>query len=82
MAKATWRLCICRCGRALREGNDLYHEMVEQSYRHQVTAQRACIWPDERAAGARARVALSDIGGIFRDEEGQDVLFLWIIFSA
>ena len=67
-------------GERTREGNDLYHEMMESVV---ITADG----PGSKAAlvygqmneppGARARVGLSGltVAEYFRDEEGQDVLF-------
>jgi F-type H+-transporting ATPase subunit beta len=67
-------------GERTREGNDLYHEMMESGV---ITEEG----PGSKAAlvygqmneppGARARVALSGLtlAEYFRDEEGQDVLF-------
>jgi F-type H+/Na+-transporting ATPase subunit beta len=67
-------------GERTREGNDLYHEMMESGV---ITADG----PGSKAAlvygqmneppGARARVGLSGltVAEYFRDEEGQDVLF-------
>jgi F-type H+-transporting ATPase subunit beta len=67
-------------GERTREGNDLYHEMMESGV---ITAEG----PGSKAAlvygqmneppGARARVGLSGltVAEYFRDEEGQDVLF-------
>src|SRR5262250_2980994 len=67
-------------GERTREGNDLYHEMLESGV---ITADG----PGSKAAlvygqmneppGARARVGLSGltVAEYFRDEEGQDVLF-------
>ncbi len=67
-------------GERTREGNDLYHEMMELGV---ITADG----PGSKAAlvygqmneppGARARVGLSGltVAEYFRDEEGQDVLF-------
>ncbi len=67
-------------GERTREGNDLYHEMIESGV---ITADG----PGSKAAlvygqmneppGARARVGLSGltVAEYFRDEEGQDVLF-------
>jgi len=67
-------------GERTREGNDLYHEMLESGV---ITAEG----PGSKAAlvygqmneppGARARVGLSGLtlAEYFRDEEGQDVLF-------
>ncbi len=67
-------------GERTREGNDLYHEMMESGV---ITADG----PGSKAAlvygqmneppGARARVGLSGltVAEYFRDQEGQDVLF-------
>jgi F-type H+-transporting ATPase subunit beta len=67
-------------GERTREGNDLYHEMMESGV---ITEEG----PGSKAAlvygqmneppGARARVGLSGLtlAEYFRDEEGQDVLF-------
>jgi F-type H+/Na+-transporting ATPase subunit beta len=67
-------------GERTREGNDLYHEMMESGV---ITVDG----PGSKAAlvygqmneppGARARVGLSGltVAEYFRDEEGQDVLF-------
>jgi F-type H+/Na+-transporting ATPase subunit beta len=67
-------------GERTREGNDLYHEMIESGV---ITLDG----PGSKAAlvygqmneppGARARVGLSGltVAEYFRDEEGQDVLF-------
>jgi F-type H+-transporting ATPase subunit beta len=67
-------------GERTREGNDLYHEMMESGV---ITTEG----PGSKAAlvygqmneppGARARVGLSGLtlAEYFRDEEGQDVLF-------
>tara|TARA_R110002126_G_scaffold13118_1_gene55888 strand:+ start:119451 stop:120878 length:1428 start_codon:yes stop_codon:yes gene_type:complete len=68
-------------GERTREGNDLYHEMMESGVIKEGGA------PGSKAAlvygqmneppGARARVALSGLtmAEYFRDEKGQDVLF-------
>ncbi|AEI89394.1 MAG: F0F1 ATP synthase subunit beta [Candidatus Midichloria mitochondrii] len=68
-------------GERTREGNDLYHEMmdskiidVDDSTRSKV----ALIYGQmNEPPGARARVALTGltVAEFFRDEEGQDVLF-------
>jgi len=67
-------------GERTREGNDLYHEMIESGV---IDLEG----PDSKAAlvygqmneppGARARVALTGLtlAEYFRDQEGQDVLF-------
>lgn len=66
-------------GERTREGNDLYHEMIESGV--------ICLDGQSKCAlvygqmneppGARARVALTGLAQAeyFRDEEGQDVLF-------
>merc|ERR1719199_1483860 len=73
-------------GERTREGNDLYHEMIEGGVIK--IAPDGAAWPTEgsKAAlvygqmneppGARARVALTGltIAEYFRDKEGQDVL--------
>ncbi len=68
-------------GERTREGNDLYHEMMESG------VIKEHDWENSKVAlvygqmneppGARARVALSALtmAEYFRDEEGQDVLF-------
>ena len=67
-------------GERTREGNDLYHEMIE-SGRHQARRSRskvALVYGQmNEPPGARARVGLSGltVAEYFRDEEGQDVLF-------
>ena len=72
-------------GERTREGNDLYHEMIDSGV----------IKPDGKGSkaaliygqmneppGARSRVGLTGltVAEYFRDQEGQDVLFLLIIF--
>ena len=68
-------------GERTREGNDLYHEMIEsgvikpESYEE---SKVALVYGQmNEPPGARARVALSALtmAEYFRDEEGQDVLF-------
>ncbi|HEY1095902.1 MAG TPA: F0F1 ATP synthase subunit beta [Alphaproteobacteria bacterium] len=68
-------------GERTREGNDLYHEMMESG------VIKRGDWQNSKAAlvygqmneppGARARVALTGLtmAEYFRDQEGQDVLF-------
>ena len=67
-------------GERTREGNDLYHEMIES----QVisvdggNSKAALVYGQmNEPPGARARVGLSGltVAEYFRDEEGQDVLF-------
>ncbi len=68
-------------GERTREGNDLWHEMIEGGIIHpgdSVKSKAAlCYGQMNEPPGARARVALSalTIAAHFRDEEGQDVLF-------
>ena len=69
-------------GERTREGNDLYHEMIEVGrYRTKTTATRlevALVYGQmNEPPGARARVGLTGltVAEYFRDEEGKDVLF-------
>jgi F-type H+/Na+-transporting ATPase subunit beta len=72
-------------GERTREGNDLYHEMMDsgviqplQAGPHGNTSKAALIYGQmNEPPGARARVALSGltVAEYFRDVEGQDVLF-------
>ncbi len=67
-------------GERTREGNDLYHEMVESGVIKPGTdeSKAALVYGQmNESPGARARVALSGLSmaEYFRDEEGQDVLF-------
>ena len=73
-------------GERTREGNDLYHEMIESGvnkdpHEHGGSAEGskcALVYGQmNEPPGARARVALSglSLAEYFRDEEGQDVLF-------
>jgi len=70
-------------GERTREGNDLYHEMIEsgviklQDDGGTVGSKAALVYGQmNEPPGARARVALTGlaIAEYFRDEEGQDVL--------
>ena len=66
-------------GERTREGNDLYHEMMESGV-IQLDGDSKCALvygQMNEPPGARARVALSGLtqAEYFRDEEGQDVLF-------
>jgi len=66
-------------GERTREGNDLWHEMMESTLDDgsQVLSKAALIYGQmNEPPGARARVALSALTAAeyFRDEEGQDVL--------
>ena len=61
-------------GERTREGNDLYHEMMESG----VIDKTALVYGQmNEPPGARARVALTglSIAEYFRDEQNQDVLF-------
>ncbi len=68
-------------GERTREGNDLYHEMMESGVIKKGGAEgskAALVYGQmNEPPGARARVALSGLSmaEYFRDEEGQDVLF-------
>jgi F-type H+-transporting ATPase subunit beta len=72
-------------GERTREGNDLYHEMIESGVNkdpHETGSTEgskcALVFGQmNEPPGARARVALSGLtmAEYFRDEEGQDVLF-------
>ena len=67
-------------GERTREGNDLYHEMIESGVIDPEgdKSKVALVYGQmNEPPGARARVALSGltVAEYFRDEEGQDVLF-------
>merc|ERR1719231_1467536 len=71
-------------GERTREGNDLYHEMIESGVikigdGHDTTGSKAALVYGQmnEPPGARARVALTGltIAEYFRHEQGQDVLF-------
>ncbi|WP_159710480.1 F0F1 ATP synthase subunit beta [Geminicoccus flavidas] len=68
-------------GERTREGNDLYHEMMESGVidlQDQTKSKVALVYGQmNEPPGARARVALSGltVAEYFRDQEGQDVLF-------
>ncbi len=68
-------------GERTREGNDLYHEMIESgviNLKDMSKSKVALVYGQmNEPPGARARVALSGLtqAEYFRDEEGQDVLF-------
>ena len=68
-------------GERTREGNDLYHEMIESGVikvGDSKGSKAALVYGQmNEPPGARARVALSGLtmAEYFRDEEGQDVLF-------
>ena len=67
-------------GERTREGNDLYHEMLESGVNNLEDSGSKCALvygQMNEPPGARARVALTGLtqAEYFRDEEGQDVLF-------
>ena len=68
-------------GERTREGNDLYHEMMESgviNLEDQTKSKVALVYGQmNEPPGARARVGLSGLtmAEYFRDQEGQDVLF-------
>ncbi len=67
-------------GERTREGNDLYHEMLESGVNNlQDTGSKCALVYGQmnEPPGARARIALTGLtqAEYFRDEEGQDVLF-------
>lgn len=66
-------------GERTREGNDLYHEMMESGVIQPDGDSKAALVYGQmnEPPGARARVALAGLtqAEYFRDEEGQDVLF-------
>jgi F-type H+/Na+-transporting ATPase subunit beta len=67
-------------GERTREGNDLYHEMIESGVINPTGpgSKAALVYGQmNEPPGARARVGLSGltVAEYFRDEEGQDVLF-------
>merc|ERR1719275_540952 len=65
-------------GERTREGNDLYHEMIEGGVIELEGGSKAALVYGQmnEPPGARARVALTGltVAEYFRDEEGQDVL--------
>ena len=65
-------------GERTREGNDLYHEMIESGVIQPDGESKAALVYGQmnEPPGARARVGLSGltVAEYFRDEEGQDVL--------
>ncbi len=66
-------------GERTREGNDLYHEMMESGVIQLEGESKAALVYGQmnEPPGARARVGLTGLtlAEYFRDEEGQDVLF-------
>ncbi len=67
-------------GERTREGNDLYHEMLESGVNNLEDTGSKCALvygQMNEPPGARARIALTGLtqAEYFRDEEGQDVLF-------
>lgn len=75
-------------GERTREGNDLYHEMIESGVisLKDKTSKVALVYGQmNEPPGARARVALTGltVAEYFRDQEGQDVLlFIDNIFRS
>ncbi len=73
--------CFAGVGERTREGNDLYHEMIESKVINLDDIKKskvALVYGQmNEPPGARARVALTGLtmAEYFRDEEGQDVLF-------
>ncbi|KAI9032087.1 ATP synthase subunit beta [Hyaloraphidium curvatum] len=69
---------FCGVGERTREGNDLYHEMIQSGVINLQGESKATLVYGQmnEPPGARARVALTGltIAEYFRDEEGQDVL--------
>jgi F-type H+-transporting ATPase subunit beta len=68
-------------GERTREGNDLYHEMIESgviSLKNPKSSKAALVYGQmNEPPGARSRVALTGLtqAEYFRDREGKDVLF-------
>ena len=67
-------------GERTREGNDLYHEMIDSGViKTDGDGSKAALVYGQmnEPPGARARVALTGltVAEYFRDQEGQDVLF-------
>lgn len=68
-------------GERTREGNDLYHEMIESgviNLEEEGASKAALVYGQmNEPPGARSRVALTGltVAEYFRDQEGQDVLF-------
>ena len=67
-------------GERTREGNDLYHEMIDSGViKPEGKGSKAALVYGQmnEPPGARARVALTGltVAEYFRDQEGQDVLF-------
>merc|ERR1712025_1529435 len=74
-----WLLRVAGVGERTREGNDLYHEMIEGGVisLNDKTSKVALVYGQmNEPPGARARVALTGltVAEYFRDQEGQDVL--------
>eukprot|EP00834_Sanchytrium_tribonematis_P002286 NODE_67_length_25542_cov_1.476831.p7 type:complete len:396 gc:universal NODE_67_length_25542_cov_1.476831:8925-10112(+) len=69
---------FCGVGERTREGNDLYHEMIQSGViKLEGESKAALVYGQmNEPPGARARVALTGltIAEYFRDQEGQDVL--------
>ena len=81
VARAHGGYCVfAGVGERTREGNDLYHEMIESGVINLEgdTSKVSLVYGQmNEPPGARARVALSGLtqAEYFRDEENQDVLF-------
>ena len=81
IAKAHGGFCVfAGVGERTREGNDLYHEMIESGViKPDGDGSKAALVYGQmnEPPGARARVALTGltVAEYFRDQEGQDVLF-------
>lgn len=73
-------------GERTREGNDLYHEMIESGVIiKDATSKVALVYGQmNEPPGARARVALTGltVAEYYRDQEGQDVLLFIDNISA
>jgi F-type H+-transporting ATPase subunit beta len=73
--------CFAGVGERTREGNDLYHEMVESGVinteKYDESKVALIYGQMNEPPGARARVALTGltVAEYFRDKENQDVLF-------
>ena len=73
---------FCGVGERTREGNDLWREMAEAEYTDERANRPSArqgghgLWSDERAPGARLRVALSGLtmAEEFRDASGKETL--------
>ena len=81
IAKAHWGFSVfAGVGERTREGNDLYHEMIESGViKPEGPGSKAALVYGQmnEPPGARSRVGLTGltVAEYFRDQEGQDVLF-------